>query len=288
MNKTLIKRSGAAILASLLTVCMLFTGCGKSASCWEISFNGTSLNLADSFETVVKKAVKADIPVMNFMMMYLYDENAEKSHVKAMDVLGSSYEKKNELFYINQVKDQKFSLTDIPADTKTGNLQKFKLANGMSYKSKETDLSKEFINLAAYNLAGAKNIKDNNNYTALVADGTLVDISERIAGLPAELSDEDLERLETARFDCGRAGSELLPNRWVYMPPEANFDPAEAFRTDEAFRNTVALIWELESLLSSLENGEIKHLGTISYSFKDGEMESMEYKILLPIEEEKE
>ena len=286
MKNKHIKRSGAAILAAVLTVCMLFTGCGKSASCWEISFNGTSLNLADSFEAVVKKAVKADIPVMNFMMMYLYDENAEKSSVKAMDVLGKSYEKRNELLYINQVKDQKFALTDILADKETGNLQKFKFANGMSYTSKETGLSKEFINLASYNLAGAKNVKDNNNYTALVADGTFVDLSERIAGLPAELSDSDLDKLETARFDCGRAGSELLPNRWVYMPPEADFDAKEAFRTDESFRNTVALIWELESLLSALENGEIKHLGTISYSFNDGEMVSMEYKILLPIEEE--
>ncbi len=288
MNKTSIKRGGAAILAAVLTVCMLFSGCGKSASVWEISFNGTSLNLADSFESVVKKAVKAGIPVMNFMKLYLYDENAEKSDLKARDVLGQSFEKKNEVLLINQYTDEQYSVTAIVADKMTGNLPKYKSANGMSSASKEKDLSKEFVFVAAYHMAGDRTAKDKNNYIALVVDGVFVDLSERIASLPAELSDDDLEKLESARFNFGMAGRELLPNRLLTFPSVEEFDAKEAFKTDEAFRNTVALVWELESRLSSLENGEIKNLGTISYSFKDDEMGGMEYKIMLPLEEEKE
>ena len=288
MKKIRIKRGGALILAAIMTVCMLFTGCGKSASVWEISFNGTSLNLADSFETVVKKAVKADIPVMNFMRMYLYDENAEQSDLRARDVLGQSFEKKDEVLLVNQYTDQKYSVTAVVADNMTGNLPKCKFANGMSSASKEKYLSKEYVFIAAYHMAGDRSAIDKNNYIALVADGAYVDLSERIANLPAELSDDDLEKLKSARLNFGIAGRELLPNRLLTFPSVEEFDAKEAFRTDDAFRNAVALVWELESLLSSLENGEIKNLGTISYSFKDDEMGGMEYKIMLPLEEEKE
>ena len=285
MNNSFKKKLLATVLTCTMSISLLLTGCEKGgaqeAEAFNFSFKGVSFNLEDSFKDIAGKAVTNNLIVFDALRSFAYDENGEKDAEKKLLYLTDA--DKESALIAKHKEGSGESLTCFLADDTFGTFSKYKFSGSLTCKSKATDLPAEFVDMTSYNFAYATVIKDTTaNYLAYVEDGKLVELSERIAALPKELSDEDVKNYSELRLKLGRFGRDLMP------------DGAQAYDTDwqkeykenAEFRNVCAVLLALSDGYSKLESGEIKSIGTISYSFKGDEMQSGAFKALTLVPEE--
>ncbi len=288
------KKYGISLIACLVTLCLLLCGCAggdatgnngkgkKEASCLKISFHNVELDLAAPFEEMVGTAVKEGIPVLNYMYFRVYGEDGEYTDTKASDLITEDdFEKKN-MMYVNKVEDGDGVMTVILLDSYTDNLRRLETSDGISHRTKEDDLPKEFVYLKSFNTAGSRE-KDIDNYTAVVVDGQYYSLEKRIEDLPETLSDDDIENIREVIFNLGKTGSTLTPLRVDYKMADDSW--REYYESDEAFRNVCAIILELGDQLEAFKDGKIKNFGVISYSFIMGDMDSAMFAIVNPAED---
>ena len=265
-------------ISCVMLLCMMLAGCAKTgsdSSVWNFKYRGTSLDISEPYVEMIKKAVAGGPAVMDFERATFYDENGEVSKLKWTEATGEKYEREN-LMFVHLWQDKNCAVSAFTADAVTGNLKNFKSSDGFSSASKESDVTDKFVFVSDYNLSGSARAIDLNNYTALVIDGKYVDISDKINNLPATLSDEDLEYLSNLKYTVGNACSRMLPDGMVSAKLTVD-DWQSKYESEEAFRSACALMYAIEDTYNSFCNGEIENFGTISYAFKDGVIESVEF-----------
>ena len=104
----------------------------------------------------------------------------------------------------------------------------------------------------------------------------MIDINDKINSLPATLSDEDRDYLSNLKYTIGPSCTRMLPDGMVSAKLTVD-DWQSEYESEEAFRSACALMYAIEDAYNSFCNGEIENFGTISYAFKDGVIESVEF-----------
>ena len=280
MNKKAILKILSAIVACLLIVVIVITvlNSRRVDRVWKVKFKDTSLNLSTGFEEVVNTAVKGDIIPVDTLKSFVYDEYGKKTKDIIVKLLEETGKTREDILCITFQDDYTRELTDILGYA--DNLHAFKFADGVTYKTKGTALPGKFVCVGPYNKGGSRTYDGITSYMALVVDGKYISLDKTLKSMPDELSDEDIEILTDFNTTFGMVCKELVPDGMLGY--YSKLDWKKEYKESEEFRNTIAIMLKLTSVLYDFYNGDISNFGTISYTYIDGVMDSARYKAVIP------
>ena len=264
------KKVVAMIMTVLIGACLL-AGCGKSNNIWEIKFGSAKLNMDQSFEGLVSDIIDSGNKPIDFQQSKIYEKDGSFSDTK-VDYLE---EKKDNWVLLAHKKGAEEELNVLTLNMAQDSLKHFKSADGFGPETKESSLPKKYVTLGECNAGGWNRRNGISNYCVLVIDGQYVDISNYLNDKPDTLTDEYLDRLNAVQLSSEEYG--LMPDYFRAI----NIEDAESYyNSDEYFRNATAFGIAIDDAVKRIKSGEIKTLGSISYTYEDGKMVSCEFKIL--------
>lgn len=260
------------IMTCLMGVCLV-TGCAPSKkNIWEVKFDNVNLNIDQTFEGLLSDIIDSDHIAIDYVRLFVYEKDGSASKEKKVNYLEDEPEK---WVTLTHKKSDDEELTDVIFYNRNKNLKYFKSADGIDLWTKESDLQSEYVPFGRWNSGGWNGSSELSNYTVLVVDGKYQNISKFLKETPDTMTEEYWGRINEISFSAEEY--QLHPDFFKGIEEE---DFKSYFNSDEYCRNATAFGFAVYDAVTRFNNEEINTVGTISYSFENGEMVSCEFKIL--------
>lgn len=264
------------IVAGILAFSMVCTGCGQKNSKWTFHVGDMEIDMTRPFTDNLEAIIDADLYPVDLTRGKIYDDDGEysdisliKNNIKPEEVV---------LFRLDEDNGQK--CMSFVISRKFGPFKEYESADGITKKTDKKELPDYYLNTGIYGGYYYATWEGEKNYCALIVDGKYIDLAGYAEERESKIAEDEIEELREFYDDIEPSVKRVVPQRLFIGEMEDNEYFINAYKSEKAVRNSVAITYAVMDVYEKFSDGDIENFGYIIYRYDKGKMTDCEYYIV--------